>query len=123
MEVESGKGVSAEATAKIERRKTSKFLIQRAAAVSRAADADIDWIGPGLMPDADGSAVVWKDVGEVEVPAGTHRKTAVQEALKQFEIDHGELPAVFRVLDMDAAEPIPVKLETPTPPPARLVIG
>ena len=87
-----------------EKATTSKYVVQRAV---------------GLI---DGAAT-WEDVGSIEVPIRTQRKTVVERALEEFNVPADAHPSSWRVLDVDAAEEIPVRLEQPPAPPAVLKVG
>lgn len=96
--------------------KMSVYTVQRAVEVDMAGNV----LAMANEPDGEN---VWEDIGTVEVPVRSHRKSAVQKALEQFNIPQDSHPSFFRALEAEIAEPIPVTVEQPPAPPARLKVG
>lgn len=96
--------------------KMSRYVVQRAVQVEHPGEV----VG---VPDEGAIIGLWEDIGEVSVPVRSHRKSAVIAALQDFKIPESDHPSFYRAIEADIAEPIPVTVEQPPAPPARLKVG
>jgi hypothetical protein len=108
-----------QASEKLRIRGTSRYVVQRA--VRAELDGSTDSV---VLTAAVKETGIWQDMATVEVLLRSHRKTVIERALADLDVQDEDLPQLYRALDLETAEAIPVRLEkpeVPVPPAVRRI--